>query len=176
MLRKFGIIAVLSLIVAALAAVPALAQVNFDNAPSGTHFRQGEVAPVCDLTQTGTLVALDCTGTILGGVGNTNANLAVTLDATANFVCRNPGNRNIVEPHSDAVSDDLDVTIPSTRNGQLRVPVVDLEISAADAAAEFECPNTRWLEQFQGFSNVSFTYELTFAGFTEPAISLPNST
>ena len=46
MLRKFGIIAVLSLMALALAAVPALAVTNFDNAPSGAHYRQGSAEPL----------------------------------------------------------------------------------------------------------------------------------
>jgi hypothetical protein len=36
-MRKIGIIAVLSLMALALAAVPALAVTNFNNAPSGAH-------------------------------------------------------------------------------------------------------------------------------------------
>jgi len=36
-MRKVGIIAVLSLMALALAAVPALAATNFNNAPSGAH-------------------------------------------------------------------------------------------------------------------------------------------
>src|SRR5215212_7801913 len=52
MLRKFGIIAVLSLLALALAAVPALAVTNFNNAPSGAHYRQGSAEPVCTLERT----------------------------------------------------------------------------------------------------------------------------
>jgi hypothetical protein len=48
-MRKFGIIAVLSLMALALAAVPALALTDFSNAPGGAHYRQGSAEPVCTL-------------------------------------------------------------------------------------------------------------------------------
>ena len=78
MLRKFGIIAVLSLLALAFAAVPALAVTNFNNAPSGAHYRQGNVEPVCTNTTVPTTgaVTVSCTGTTIGGVGNTNANFS----------------------------------------------------------------------------------------------------
>jgi hypothetical protein len=49
MLRKFGIIAVLSLMALVVAAVPALAATNFNNAPSGAHYRNGSSEPKCTL-------------------------------------------------------------------------------------------------------------------------------
>ena len=58
MLRKIGIIAVLSLLALALAAAPALAVTNFDNAPSGAHYRQGSSEPVCTINQTTDTVQL----------------------------------------------------------------------------------------------------------------------
>ena len=65
MLRKFGIIAVLSLLALALAAVPALAVTNFDNAPSGAHYRKGYAEPVCTETTVPTTgaVTVSCTAT-----------------------------------------------------------------------------------------------------------------
>src|SRR5215212_4970451 len=112
MLRKFGIIAVLSLMALALAAVPALAVTNFNNAPSGAHYRQGSAEPVCTSTTTPTTgaITVNCTGTQIAGVGNTNANLSLAVEGTANFVCHNPGNANIVEPHSGSVSEETNTT------------------------------------------------------------------
>ena len=98
MLRKFGIIAVLSLLAVAFAAVPALAAINPAGAPQGAHYRQGFGDPVCTLNTTTDTVT--CTGTQIAGVGNTNATASLSLDIQADVVCRNPGNRNIVEPHS----------------------------------------------------------------------------
>jgi hypothetical protein len=172
--KRLGLIAVLSMLVVAVSAPSALAQttVNFDNAPSGTHFRQGFAVPVCTETAVPTTgaITVSCTDTVLGGVGNTNANLSLTVTGTADFVCRNPGNRNIVEPHSASVGESSEALLVPTRNGQLIVPAQSVTISPEDAAAAFECPNPNWLEVFVGFSDVSFTYSLTFVGFDDPAI------
>jgi hypothetical protein len=171
-MRKLGIIAVLSLLALALAAVPALAVTNFANAPSGAHYRQGSAEPVCTETTVPTTgaVTVSCTTTTIGGVGNTNADLLLEVTGTANFVCRNPGNMNIVEPHSDAVEESVEATLVPSRNGQLIVPAQSVTITPEDAAAQFECPNPNWTEQFTGFSDLAFTYSLTFVGFEEPAI------
>ena len=171
-MRKLGIIAVLSLMALALAAVPALALVNFDNAPSGTHFRRGSAEPVCTETTVPTTgaVTVSCTTTTLGGVGNTNADLLLSVTGTANFVCHNPGNDNIVEPHSASVDEATSATLVPSRNGQLIVPAQSVTISPEDAAAQFTCPNPRWREEFTGFSDLAFTYSLTFVGFDQPAI------
>ena len=171
-MRKLGIIAVLALLVTALAAVPALAVTNFDNAPSGAHYRQGSAEPVCTFTTTPTTgaITVSCTGTQIAGVGNTNADLVLTVEGTANFVCHNPGNDNIVEPHSGSVSETTMTTLTPSRNGTLVVPAQTVTISPEEAAAQFECPNPNWTEEFTGFSDLSFTYSLTFVGFDEPAI------
>src|SRR5215217_5281237 len=172
MLRKFGIIAVLSLLVTALAAVPALAVTNFDNAPSGAHYRTGSAEPICTESTVPTTgaVTVSCTGTTIGGVGNTNANLLLTVTGTADFVCHNPGNDNIVEPHSASVNESVSATLVPSRNGQLIVPAQSVTISPEEAAAAFTCPNPNWREEFTGFSDLSFTYSLTFVGFDQPAI------
>ncbi len=171
-MRKIGIIAVLSLMALALAAVPALAVTNFDNAPSGAHYRQGSVEPVCTETTVPTTgaITVSCTGTRIAGVGNTNADLDLAVTGTANFVCHNPGNDNIVEPHSGTVSESTSTTLTPSRNGTLVVPAQSVTISPEEAAAQFTCPNPNWREEFTGFSALSFTYSLTFAGFDQPAI------
>ena len=66
-MRKIGIIAVLSLMALALAAVPALAVTNFNNAPSGAHYRQGSAEPVCTETTVPTTgaITVNCTGTTI---------------------------------------------------------------------------------------------------------------
>ena len=171
-MRKFGIIAVLSLLVTALAAVPALAVTDFSNAPSGAHYRQGSAEPICTETTVPTTgaVTVSCTGTTIGGVGNTNADLLLTVTGTADFVCHNPGNENIVEPHSASVDEAVSATLVPSRNGQLIVPAQSVTISPEEAAEQFTCPNPNWREEFTGFSDLTFTYSLTFVGFDEPAI------
>ena len=170
MLRKFGIIAVLSLLVTAIAAVPAMAQ-QLDNAPSGAHYRQGSAEPVCTLRADNSLF---CTGTTIGGVGNTNATLDATVTVAADLTCTNKGG-NLVEPHSDTFSDSVETELFPNRNGQIVVPVVETDpITEETIEAGFSCPNGKnWTDEVQNLT-ASYTYTLTFAGFTEPAISLPN--
>src|SRR5215203_3537821 len=122
-MRKIGIIAVLSLLVTALAAVPALGvtttTVNLENAPQGAHFAKGAAAPVCTLTGT----SVNCTGTEIQGVGNTNATVVTSVTSTFTGVCHNPGvNSKVVEPFTESDTNTTSATIPSTRNGALRVP------------------------------------------------------
>ena len=113
---------------------------------------------------------VSCTGMQIAGVGNTNADLLLAVEGTANFVCHNPGNDTIVKPHSDSVSEEISTTLTPSRNGTLVVPQQTVTISPEEAAAQFECPNPNWREEFTGFSDLSFTYSLTFAGFDQPAI------
>jgi hypothetical protein len=102
----------------------AAAVTNFDNAPSGAHYRHGSVEPVCTESTVPTTgsVTVSCTGTQIAGVGNTNADLLLAVTGTANFVCHNPGNDNIVEPHSAAIEESTQATLVPSRNGTLVVP------------------------------------------------------
>ena len=173
-MRKFGIIAVLSLLVTALAAVPALAVTNFDNAPSGAHYAQGSAEPVCTINEVDNTVS--CTGTTIGGVGNTNAFLDLTVTVSANLTCTNKGG-NLVEPHSATFTDSVEATLVPSQNGQLVVdPVATDPITEEDVLAGFTCPNGKnWTADVVDLTT-SFTYTLTFVGFTEPAISISGPT
>src|SRR5215213_7595613 len=167
MLRKFGIIAVVSLLAVAFAAVPALAVTNFANAPQGAHYARGAAEPVC--TVSGTTVT--CTGTAIEGVGNTNATVVLDVTSTISGVCHNPGvNSKVVEPFSESITTTTSSELTSTRNGRLVVPAQTTEgVSTEDFLETFTCPNPNWTPEVT--SNVlSFEYTLTFAGFTEPAI------
>jgi hypothetical protein len=169
---RIGLIAALTLAFAGLLAGAAMAVTNFTNAPSGAHYRQGSAEPVCTESTVPTTgaITVSCTGTQIAGVGNTNADLSLAVEGTANFVCHNPGNDNIVEPHSASVSESTSTTLTPSRNGTLVVPNQSVTISPEDAAAQFECPNANWREEFTGFSALTFTYSLTFVGFDQPAI------
>src|SRR5829696_5212058 len=169
MLRKFGIIAVLALMVTAFAAVPALAvtTVNFDNAPSGAHFAQGAGAPVCTLSG----LTVTCTGTAIEGVGNTNATVNLAVTSTFTGTCTNPGG-HLVEPFTESETTTTTSVITSTRNGRLIVPAQSATaVSSEQFLASFECPNPNWTPQVTG-TDVRFVYTLTFAGFTQPAITI----
>jgi hypothetical protein len=171
-MKRIFTIAALAISALLVSASAALAVTNFANAPSGAHYRQGSAEPMCTQSTVPTTgaITVSCTGTTIGGVGNTNADLLLEVTGTADFVCHNPGNDNIVEPHSASVDESVEATLVPSRNGQLIVPAQSVTISPEEAAAQFTCPNPRWREEFVGFSDLSFTYSLTFAGFDEPAI------
>src|SRR5215212_10290301 len=169
MLRKFGIIAVVSLLAVAFAAVPALAVTNFANAPSGAHYATGSAEPVCTLSG----LTVSCTGTTIGGVGNTNATVNWAVTSTFTGTCQNPGSKSkTVEPFTEQETTTTSSVITSTRNGALRVPAQTATgTSSAEFLADFSCPNPRWEATVSGTS-ISYVYTLTFAGFTQPATTV----
>ncbi|NIK60810.1 hypothetical protein [Kribbella shirazensis] len=168
-MRKVGFISVLSLLLVIIGGSNAQAAVDFSNAPQGAHFARGAGEPVC--TVTGTTVS--CTGTAIEGVGNTNATVVLSVTSTISGVCHNPGvNNKVVEPFSESVTTSTSSNITSTKNGRLIVPAQQTQgTSTEDFLATFTCPNPNWTPEVT--SNVlSYSYTLTFAGFTEPAIEI----
>jgi hypothetical protein len=178
-MRKIGIIAVLSLLLTALAAVPALAQDapgtytptddSFDpaNAPGSSHLRSGTVQCVVNDD-----LDVDCSAYVLGGVGHTDADVSLTANYTAIIDCNNPGNNrnNPIESHEADFSSTSEATVTSGRNGQLRVPAQ----SASAGDVEQVCPNDNWEPEIRDgtLELTDFTYTLTFAGFTSPYITI----
>ncbi|PNP52592.1 hypothetical protein FNYG_15830 [Fusarium nygamai] len=147
----------------------AQAVTDFNNAPSGAHYAKGAGDPVC--TVSGTTVT--CTGTAIEGVGNTNAVVELVVTSTISGVCHNPGsNDKVVEPFSESINKETSSMVTSTKNGRLVVPEqTTIGVSTEDFLATFTCPNPNWTPEVT--SNVlTYEYTLTFAGFTEPAISI----
>ena len=166
-MRKFGIIAVLSLLVTALAAVPALAVTDFSNAPQGAHYATGFGEPTCTLTGT----TVTCTGTEIAGVGNTNATVNLAVTSTFTGTCTNPGG-HLVEPFTESETTETTSVITSTKNGRLIVPAQTAMGTTSEQFEEtFDCPNPNWTPEV-ATTDVSFVYTLTFAGFTQPAITI----
>src|SRR5215217_7818947 len=95
MLRKLGIIAVLSLIVTALAAVPALAVAPTTvTSTGGLHVCQGSTLDVTADKTTGPngSATLTATGEVCGA--GTTATATLTADATATVGCINRGSKD----------------------------------------------------------------------------------
>jgi len=90
---------------------------------------------------------------------------------TINGVCHNPGNDNIVEPHSQTEEETSEASITPTKNGQLIVPVQETDPAQT---SEFACPNANWRSEVTSIET-SFEYELTFDGFPEPVIFISGS-
>jgi hypothetical protein len=166
-MRK-GIITVLSILLVGVVGGTAWAVTNFANAPSGAHFARGAVEPVCTITDD----TVSCTGTQIAGVGNTNAVALLSVSASADVVCRAPGNDKVVEPHSTTVTDTTEAQLTPSRNGRLTVPSLEETITSGDVSTAFTCPNENWREQVTDVTITGFTYTVTFVGFEDPVFEL----
>jgi len=154
---------------AALAVAPGTypGTVNSANAPGSSHLASGTIQCVVDAD-----LNVDCDNYVLGGVGNTNATVSLVATYSATIDCTNKGG-NLVESHTAEFSDSSSATVASTRNGQLRVPAQ----SASPFDAPQVCPNPNWTPSIREGTLVleSFTYTLTFAGFSAPAVLITAS-
>ena len=129
MLRKFGIIAVLSLLVTALAAVPVLAQ-------SGHFITGGGNAPVVSAPNEDS-PDLDISGRV-AGLGGTTFEIFATADATADYACQNRGGEFPNDPQKQSVSaivDDSTGVQRTPRNGSAR-----FSLSLEPPESTFDCP------------------------------------
>ncbi len=140
---------------------------DFENAPQGAHYTKGSAEPVC--TPSGTTVT--CTGTQIAGVGNTNAEVSLSVTTTFTGVCHNPGSKSkVVDPFTESETTTTTATVTSSKNGRLVVPTQTATgTSSADFLDSFSCPNPNWQADITGTS-LSYEYTLTFAGFSQPAI------
>ena len=175
-MRRIGIIGGLPILLIALFATVAWAAVapgtytptadsfNPANAPGSSHLTSG--TPSCTVNAD---LDVDCSAYVLGGVGHTNADVSLTASYSATIDCTNRGG-NLVESHTTTFSDSSSATLTSSRNGQLRVPAQ----SASAFDAPQVCPNPNWTPSIRPGTLTlnSFTYTLTFAGFTSPYITI----
>jgi hypothetical protein len=175
-MRRLGIITAFLMLLFAVSASVALAAVspgtygpdpgsfNPANAPGSSHLTSG--TPQCVVNAA---LDVDCSAYVLGGVGHTNADVNLTASYSATINCTNHGG-NLVEAHSATFSDSSADTLTSSRNGQLRVPT---ESTSAFGAPQV-CPNPNWTPSIAPGTLVlnSFTYTLTFVGFSSPYITI----
>jgi hypothetical protein len=165
--------AVITFAAPALAAVspgvytPTADSFNSANAPGSSHLTSG--SPSCTVNAD---LSIDCSAYVLGGVGHTNATVALAASYSATIDCFNPGTnpQNPIESHTASFSANSTATVASTRNGQLSVPTR----SVSPFSAPQVCPNPNWTPQIRSGTLVlnSFTYTLTFAGFSSPYITI----
>jgi hypothetical protein len=168
LLRIISVLAI-ALGVIGLAGSPAQAATDFGNAPNGAHYAKGYGEPVCNLSG----LTVSCTGTQIAGVGNTNATLTLSVTSTFTGVCHNPGtNDKVVDPFTESDTTTTSAQLLPSRNGILRVPPESATgESSAEFLASFSCPNPNWTAEVTGVA-ISWSYTLTFDGFSDPAISI----
>jgi hypothetical protein len=177
-MRRLGIITALFALLTAVSASVALAVMpgtylptsdsfNPANAPGSSHLSSG--SPQCIVS---TNLDVTCSSYVLGGVGNTNADVSLSGTYSATIDCTNHGG-NLVESHTSTFSDSNSATLTPSRNGQLRVG--SRSISAFNAPQV--CPNPNWTPSIRPGTLVleTFTYTLTFAGFSSPYITITAS-
>jgi len=179
-MRRVGMITALAMLLLALTASAAFAAVspgtytpnsgsfNSANAPGSSHLTSGTVQCVVN-----TDLSIDCSAYVLGGVGHTNADVVLTANYTAIVDCFNPSDtnkNNPIESHQTSVSPTSQATVTSTKNGQLSVPTRSVSFSGAPVG----CPNPNWTPTIRPGSQtlLSFSYTLTFSGFTSPYITI----
>jgi hypothetical protein len=165
------LVAAIALPAAASAAVapgtytPTASSFNPANAPGSSHLTSG--SPSCTVAADRSIT---CSAYVLGGVGHTNADVSLSANYSATIDCRNPGNGNVVESHTTTFAATSSATVTSSRNGQLAVPAQ----SVSPFSAPQVCPNPNWTPSIRGGTVTlnTFTYTLTFAGFTSPYITI----
>jgi len=157
-MRKLGIIAVLSLMALALAAVPALA--------AGEHFtKQG--FPKCTIT--GTTASTDRTVTctsVLAGLGNEDLTTTTSGEGSVTYFCGAPGNGNLAagQNKSPATVSGGEPTVtpsPEFKNG--KATATDSVILSAPAPSDVSpedagCQNDNWQVVGTGLSITEVTY------------------
>jgi hypothetical protein len=164
------LVAAIALPAAASAAVapgtytPTATSFNPANAPGSSHLTSG--SPSCTVNADR---SIDCSAYVLGGVGHTNADVDLSANYSATIDCTNKGG-NLVESHTTTFAADSSATVTSSKNGQLSVPAQ----SVSPFSAPQVCPNPNWTPSIRGGTVTlnSFTYTLTFAGFTSPYITI----
>jgi len=143
-------------------------------APNGAHYANGASEPRCSISGLG----ISCTGTQINGVGNTNADLLLDVTYSATCRCRNHGGQ-IVDVKTQVVDDGAFDTGLAPKNGNLQVPPIDVSSSEAPSTQDFldqaTCPNGNWTKSLlAGTPTItSYSYTLTFVGFSAPVITLP---
>jgi hypothetical protein len=146
---------------------PTSSSFNSANAPGSSHLASG--SPSCTVNAD---LSINCSPYVLGGVGHTNADVLLTASYSATIDCFNPGTnpQNPIESHTTTFSQSSKATVTSTKNGQLSVPTQ----SVSPFSAPQVCPNPNWTPKIRAGTLVlnSFTYTLTFAGFSSPYITI----
>jgi hypothetical protein len=143
-----------------------------NTAPSGAHYsNNGGGEPTCVLNGDG--FSITCSGTVVSGVGNTDATVVVSIAYSGTVTCTNKGGNTVdVKTQSTSVSI-LPNNVTTLKNGTMTIASVtfggDPEAALEGGAA---CPNGNWTKDLQGAATViSFSYRCFFDGFDQPFIS-----
>lgn len=160
------------LAVAAAFALPAAWATTYPAyGPNGAHYANGYAEPQCSVNQS--TMDVSCTGTTIGGVGNTNAEALLSASYSGTVQCRNHGGQ-VVEVKTQKTTGSSSGQLTPNRNGQLVVPPLGSSApSAGDMTAKAQCPNGNWTKELMGGVTLTGSvYTLTFKAYTQPYISI----
>lgn len=164
MLRKIGVIGILSMLLVAFSASVALAAPT-----SGVHFtRTGD--PVCTISGSGASQTVNCTSE-LAGLGNDAIESTVTVSGFAVYTCTNqggnsaPGQNRVLE---GPLSGPTTVIPPDAiKNGRATVTgSATLTARPTVSGAEAGCPNNNWTGTNPQLTITSVTWTATQGGVT----------
>ena len=149
---------------------------NAGGTPSGGHIQSG--GPITCVVASDLSVTCSGSGSYqINGIGNTNGNASLSATYSATVDCTNKGG-NLVEVKSQASSAPASTGTLRAKNGSITVPQISTSTPSNSAFfAQATCPNGNWTKSLAGGSATleSFTYTLTFVGFSTPAISIAGS-
>jgi len=159
-----------------LAAASALAvetTTNFDanHAPGGAHYNYAKGAPNPQPTCRVAGFTVTCDGTVISGVGNTDADVVYSVSYSGKVTCTNKG-RHLVVPHTTTtitgVAPDPVTTI---KNGTMTVDSVSFGGDPSGALeGSASCPNDKnWTKEASDVTMTSFSYKLIFDGYSPNA-------
>ena len=139
-----------------------------DAAPSGAHFANGASAPSCTVNSN---LTVSCTGTVISGVGNLDANVTVNTSYSGVVTCTNNGGNTVEVKTQSTSSSVLPDPVTSVKNGTMTVRAVTFG-GTSGLIASAECPNGKWTKTLASATLLSYSYTLTFEGFSQPAITI----
>jgi hypothetical protein len=167
--RSLAAAALLGVVAALLVAV-AVGATNIDsaNAPTGTHFKSGTAT----CSTSGNVVM--CSSYTLAGVGNTDATAKLVVKYTATVACQNGGGNFSDSQHQGTFTSTSTSGSIQPKNGNLTVPSTSsTPPTDQQFLAQQTCPNPNWTPVLASPITVqSFTYTLTFTGFTGSYITI----
>jgi hypothetical protein len=164
----------LPMALAAVVAFPAAASAaitttfNPANAPTGTHVQTG--TPSCTVTG----LNVSCSSFELAGVGHTNAQADLSVRYSATVVCINNGGNPSDSQHQGTFTATASTGQLSPKNGRLTVPSLSATApTVQEFLAQQTCPNPNWTPTIPGGITLSsFTYTVSFEGFSGPYITI----
>ena len=143
------------------------------NTPSGGHLQTGTIQCVVNEA-----LSITCSSYEVSGIGNANAEATLSLTFEATVDCTNKGGK-LVPVKASTQTAPISTGEIEPKNGRLEVPALISGAAPSDASftAAATCPNGNWTKSVRdGTTEITgFLYELTFDGFTDPAVTIAGS-